>query len=768
MLFSYFKKIVLVFLLLGCFNSNLFAQKVGLVFSGGGAAGYAHIGVLKALEENHIPVDYIAGTSQGSIIGAMYASGFSPTQIEAFVQTESYKNMAIAYIEDKYAYYFKRNDPTPSWLEFKLSVDSTIRVRIPTNVMSPVSLDFGLMEFTCGASAAANYNFDSLFVPFRCVAADIDKKEPVIFRKGDLGQAVRASISYPFYIPPVVVDDKLLFDGGMYNNFPSNVMYDDFYPDFIIGSTVAANGGKPDEDNLLSQIRSMLVSKTNFTVPCEGGIVIKPETNATLFDFSNPQPIIDSGYVATMRNIEFIKQHIQRRVDSTELETKRINFRSKIPAIVFDKIDIEGLTKNQTDYAKSVFQPRKLRGKELTMEDIKKGYFRLASDNKISYIFPKAKYNFLTKHYDLNLKIKKERDIITYFGGNFSNRPISEGYVGVQYNYLSFFATEIMANAHFGKLYSSVQLKTRFDFPFKTPIYIEPSLTWNKFDYYSSSNAFLADVKPSYLKEYEQFGNINTGFRAGKKGRVIAGVGKGYITDNYYQTPFFSVKDTTDQTKFDLFTAQGYYEINSLNRKMYANQGAYLNFKIRYVSGLETNIPGSTSLDTLKELKNNHEWFTLKFKGERYFNRKGTLKIGIYGEGVYSTQTFFNNYTASILSAPAFQPTPDSRTVFLQNYRANQYVAGGLKFVVNFRKNIELRAEGYIFQPYKAIEKTTDLKAVYGNVLATQHYIGTGAIVWITPAGPMSFSVNYYDHTEKPFSVLFHFGYILFNKRVLE
>lgn len=768
MLFRRFKKYFFAFFVVIFVQTLVVAQSVGVVFSGGGAAGYAHIGVLKALEENHIPVDYIAGTSQGSIIGAMYALGFSPQQIEMYVQTESYKNMTVAYIEDKYAYYFKRNDPTPSWIEFKLTIDSTIKARIPTNVMSPVSLDFGVMEFTCGPSAAAKYNFDSLFIPFRCVAADIDKKEPVVFRKGDLGEAVRASISYPFFIPPVVVDDKLLFDGGMYNNFPSNVMYDDFYPDFIVGSTVAGNSHKPDEDDLLSQIRSMLVSKTNFTVPCEGGVLIKPETNSSLFDFSNPQPIIDSGYVATMRNIEFIKQHVQRRTDSTELAERRKEFRSKIPPMIFDKINIEGLNKSQTEYAKSVFQPRKLKGKEMTLEDIKKGYFRLASDNKIIYIFPKARYNPATGHYDLNLKIKKERDIITYLGGNFSNRPISEGYMGVQYNYLSFFATEIMANAHFGKLYSSVQLKTRFDFPFRVPIYIEPNFTWNKFDYYSSSNAFLADIKPAYLKEYEQFGNINTGFRAGKKGRFIAGVGKGYLTYNYYQTSQFSLKDTTDQTKFDLLTAQGTYEVNSLNRKMYANEGEYLNFKVRYVAGDEANIPGSTSMDTLNVVKNKHEWFTLKLKGEKYFNRKGTLKIGIYGEGVYSTQTFFNNYTSSILSAPAFQPTPDSKTMFLENYRANQYIAGGLKFVVNFRKNIELRAEAYIFQPYKAIEKTTDLRAVYGNAFATQHYIGTGAIVWTTPAGPMSFSVNYYDHTDKPLSFLFHFGYILFNKRVLE
>lgn len=755
----------LFFILLIFFQNNLKAQKVGVVFSGGGAAGYAHIGVLKALEENHIPVDYIAGTSEGALIASMYAIGFSPVQIQEFIKTEAYINMSLGVIEDKYAYYFKNVDENPSWISFKLSLDSAIKLRLPTNVLNPISLDFGLMEFTGGPAAAAQYNFDSLFIPYRCVAADVEKKEIVIFKDGDLGQAVRASIAYPFFIPPVMVDGRLLYDGGFYNNFPANIMYDDFYPDFIIGSTVAGNIPAADEDNIFSQIKCMLLSKTKFDIPCEAGLIIKPRTNVSIFDFSNPQPTIDSGYVATMRQMDFIKQHIERRVSPDELKVKRVNFNKKIPKTIFDNIYIEGLNSKQAEYARRILRHN---SKQVNMEDIKAGYFRLASDNKIKYIYPRAKYNSQTGFYDLYLKIKKERDIVTYFGGNFSNRPISQGYLGVQYNYLDRFAAGITANAYFGKLYNSIQLKTRFDFPFKLPVYVEPNLTWNKWDYYSSSNAFLTDVKPAYLKQNEQYGALNIGFPTGKKGRIIAGGGKGRVTDKYYQTSHFTEHDTADRTDFDMFTYQAAWEINSLNRKQYANQGEYVNIKIRYVNGLETNTPGSTSLFTDTRFKKYHEWATFSAKGERYFNRRGTLKIGIYGEGVYSTQTLFNNYISSVLSSPAFQPTPDSKTIFLENYRAHQYLAGGLKFVVNFRENIEFRAEGYVFQPFQAFIKTADLKTDYGATFALQHYIGTAALVWSTPIGPMSLSLNYYDKEKKPFSVLFHFGYIMFNKRALE
>ncbi len=756
---------LLFFILFIFLVNDLAAQKVGLVLSGGGAAGYAHIGVMKALEENHIPIDYITGTSQGALVGSMFAMGYSPAQMEELVKTESFKNMAQAVIDEKYAYYFKRSEDNSSWLTFKLSLDSALTVRLPTNVLSPISVDFGLMEYLSGPAAVAKYNFDSLFVPFRCVAADIERKETIVFKNGDLGEAVRASIAYPFFIPPVVIDGRLLYDGGFYNNFTSNIMYDDFYPDFIIGSTVAGNSHSPDEDDIVSQIKSMLLIKTKFEVPCEAGIVIKPKTTVSLFDFNNPQPTIDSGYVETMRRIDFIKKNIARRADPAEVAAKRKAFRSKIPPQVFDKIYIEGLNNKQSEYARKILQRK---SKQISFEDIKGGYFRLASDNKIKSIFPKAKFNPATGYYDLYLKIKKERDIITYFGGNFSNRPISQGYIGLQYNYLSTFATEVMGNAYFGKLYSSVQVKTRLDFPFKVPVYIEPNFTFNKFDYYSSSNAFLTDIRPAYLKQSEEYGALNFGFPTGNKARIVFGGGGGRLTDTYYQTSNFTEKDTADRTNFDMFTSQIYYEVNSLNRKQYANQGEYLNFKVRYVTGVETNEPGSTSTDTVSEYRKSHQWITLNLRAERYFNRRGTLKIGLFGEAVYSTQDLFNNYTASILSAPAFQPTPDSKTLFLENYRAYQYAAGGLKFVVNFRPNIELRAEGYIFQPFRSLIETTDLKTEYSTPFAFQHYIVTGAIVWNTPVGPLSFSANYYDHQQTPVSFLFHFGYVMFNKRALE
>jgi NTE family protein len=747
------------------FSSSLKAQKVGLVLSGGAASGVAHIGVLKALEENHIPIDYITGTSMGALIGSLYAMGYSPDQIQQMVKSEQFRNWSEGIVDQKFAYYFKRDENNASWISFKLS-DSSLTSLLPTNLISPTAMDFGIMELASGAAAAAKYNFDSLFIPFRCVASDIEQKKSIVFRKGDLAEAIRASTAYPFYIKPITVDGKLLYDGGLYNNFPSNVMFEDFYPDFMIGSNVTGNNPPPDENDLISQLKCMAQSKSDYSIQCEAGIIIEPKTDVGLFNFSNVDPIIDSGYAAAMRSMDFIKTYVDRRVEPIEIAAKRLQFISKQPPIIFDMIYIEGLNKNQSEYAIKVLRHK---NRLVNLDDIKEGYFRLASDNKIKSINPKAKYNPSTGYYDLYLRIKKERNMITYFGGNFSNKPISEGFLGLQYNYLGKFAAGVMANAYFGKLYNSALFKTRFDFPLKTPLYVEPVFCWNKWDYYKSSNAFLEDVKPAYLIQTETYGNLNVGFPTGKKGRIVTGGGYARITDYYYQTGNFSQRDTADRTDFDVGSLQAYYEINSLNRKQYANQGEYMNLSIRYLNGLETNKPGSTTLvDTLTKYHNYHEWIMIKATGERYFNRRGSLKIGLFGEAAYSNQTLFNNYTSSILSAPAFQPTPDSKTVFLENYRTHKYVAGGLKFIFNIRKNIEFRVEGYIFQPYQVLIKREDLKVDYGQPFALQHYIGTGGLVWHTPVGPMCLSVNYYDQVKNPFSILFHFGYIIFNKRALE
>ena len=184
------------------------AQKVGLVLSGGGAVGLTHIGVMKAFEENEIPIDYIAGSSMGALIGAMYAAGLSPWQIDSLFNTERYKLMASGGLQDEYIFHFKEEVPDASLINLKFDLDTSLQASLPTNLRSPVLIDYEQMRGFAGASAVSGSNMDSLFVPYRCVASDITAQRPVVFSKGDLAQAVRASMSYPFYFKPIRIDGE--------------------------------------------------------------------------------------------------------------------------------------------------------------------------------------------------------------------------------------------------------------------------------------------------------------------------------------------------------------------------------------------------------------------------------------------------------------------------------------------------------------------------------------------------------------------------------
>lgn len=749
-----------------------FCQKVGVVLSGGGASGLSHIGVLKALEENNIPVDYISGASIGAFVGALYSIGYSPKQMEQIVLSEDFSNWAYGNIDKKYVYYFKKKDNNASWISLKLSLDTAIETNLPTNLVSPASIDFSLMENMAPASAAANYNFDSLFIPFRCVAADIEAKKSVIFNNGDLGEAVRASISYPFYLKPITVDGKLLFDGGIYNNFPSNVMYEQCFPDIIIGSNVSGNVPAPDEDNLISQLKTMLINRTTYDVQCPNGILIEPKVNSSTFDFSNPKAQIDSGYVATMRQIETIKNRITRRVDSTQLASKRKLFIGKEPKLVFGDIYITGLKKNQAQYVRSVLHKKR---ESTPLEKFKPAYFRLVEDDKIKQIYPKAKFNPQNGNYDLFLKMKKERDIVAEMGGDISNRPISEVFAAFEYKYLGNIGVSAMANGYFGKLYASAQAKVRIDFPFTVPFYIEPVLTFNRWDFFKSSNLFFEDVRPAYLIQSDQSAYLNLAMPLSNKDKLVIGSGLATTNDQYYQNSLFTQKDTPDVTTFNMVTAHLLLERNTLNRKQYATQGTYLGFKIRLIQGEEYTKPGTT--DTLlKPSRKIHQWAQLKFVLDKYYKQRGILRMGFYFEGVYSNQDTMNNYTASLLASPAFQPLSESKTLFQPNFRSHIYAAFGLKNIITIKNRLDFRLEGYFYQPYRQLDLVNGHQE-YSTPFLRRYFIATAALVGHTPIGPISFSVNYYyDEKDplgikkeaKPFSFLFHFGYILFNKKATD
>ena len=160
-------------------NSAAARQSVGLVLSGGGAKGIAHIGVIQALEENDIPIDYVTGTSMGAIVGSLYAMGFTPADMMELITSREFGYWSTGTIDPSLSYYFSAPTPSPAMFTFNIGrSDSTAAV--PASFISPLPMNFEFMRLFSPYTAACGGDFDRLMVPFLCVSSDMNAREPVV------------------------------------------------------------------------------------------------------------------------------------------------------------------------------------------------------------------------------------------------------------------------------------------------------------------------------------------------------------------------------------------------------------------------------------------------------------------------------------------------------------------------------------------------------------------------------------------------------------
>lgn len=768
------RKIILLSILTVCTSFWLPAQKVGLVLSGGGTDALAHIGVIKALEENNIPIDYITGTSMGAMIGALYASGIPIEHIEKYFVSRYFLDISTGEIPENFHYFYPHPAPSPSMisLRFKKS-QKGYSILLPSQVISSEAMDFEAVKFLAEAEKLANYNFDSLMIPFRCVAADLVTKELVVFKNGSLTEALRASMSYPFFVRPIKINGHLMYDGGIYNNFPVDIMCSDFKPDYIIGSNVSQNVEAPDDDDLFSQLQNILIKPTDYSIYCSEGELIEPSTDFGVFNFSHAQEAIDSGYVTTLRHIEHIKFHVASlNMDTASGSTDTTNsFYHKKNQIAIGNVTFKGINQQQATYAGSVLQHKKKKQKEITLKTFERNYYRLFQESYIEDIRTTLHYNPTTKKYDAHVEVEPIKSLTLDLGGNIASRPITTGYAGFSYNNLSTFGFKFGLNTHFGKMYQALNIYTRFDIPSKLPFYIMPKFVTHKWNWFESrqSNLFVSE-KPNYIIEGETYAGVEFGTAIGNHLKLTGEVEYLQMQSDYYQTKNFAPTDTTDYTLFNAINNKITITSNSLNLRQYPYSGNRLTAQATYTSGNEFYHPGSTAPGN-EESRTSHSFLQLKLDYQQYFRINSKLRAGMTISGAYSGMAFFKNYTSTVIQSPSFKPTPDSKTLFLESFHANKFIGAGGQLVLLPIKNFQVRAEVYIFQPYRAFKLDEDGQVAFGTPFADRFSILSAVASYQTPFGPLSFSANYYyneqtvsPEDEFPLTLLVNFGYIIFNK----
>ena len=770
---SHPKKLFVLFLVL--FVLQVKAQKVGLVLSGGGAKGLAHIGTLKALEENHIPIDYITGTSMGGIVGAMYAAGYSPAQIEKIALSSDFQDWVSGKYKSDYSYYFQKNSNNASILTAKLSIDQGLRLSFRPNIVNDIPLNFALLELFSQASAIAKDNFDDLFVPYRCMVSDVLSQKSITVSKGSLAEAVRATMTVPLIYRPIKLDNKYVFDGGLYNNFPADIMKNEFKPDFIIGANVSSktfNEYPKDDDRLMNRfLVYMFLSKSDSTLVGENGIYIQPNlANFSVTNFTPVEELIKQGYDATMADMENIKKAIARRIDPQELLTKRNKFNERKPDLVFSNVIVSGVNSQQKKYIERLF---KSDHPTFNLADIRRGYYKLVADETFETIYPKISYQPETDSYNFEIVAKPKKSLKIDFGGNISSRPISNVYLGLQYNYLNRKAYTFGTNFYSGRFYESVQLSGRVDYPSGLPLFLGAEITYNHWNYYNTSQIFLENPHPTYIEQADRKIDLKLGMPLNRNARITLSTSFINNNDRYSPTNTFAVGDILDKTIYNGLRGSLAFEQNSLNRKQYPTRGHSFLLSVNYSTGKENYTPGNKYNDKIEAgqlqiFRKFREWGHIKLSDEHYFFHTNRYTLGYLVEGVISNQPLLANYYSTLLAAPAFYPLQDSRSLFLEKFRATSYLAGGLKNIFQLKRNLDLRVEGYMFLPYKEFEQSGLQDVKYAKAFSNWRYAGTAALVYNTPVGPISFSYNLYNDPIKRSGVLLHLGYLIYNKRSIE
>lgn len=278
--------------------------KIGLVLSGGAARGLAHIGVLKALEEQGVRIDAIAGTSMGAVVGGLYASGYSIAELEKLATTLDWQQALSDAPPRKDVPFRRKQDDRDFLVKQKLSFRDDGSLGLPLGVIQGQNLAL-LLESKL-AHAADVRDFDKLPIPFRAVATDITSGEKVIFRRGHLPQVIRASMSIPAVFAPVELDGRLLVDGGMTDNIPVDVVREmgvDLAILVDIGTPLRNRKQLATVVDVLNQSITLMTrrnSEEQLASLRREDILVQPPLSAFgVTDFGRAQDMIDAGYRAT-------------------------------------------------------------------------------------------------------------------------------------------------------------------------------------------------------------------------------------------------------------------------------------------------------------------------------------------------------------------------------------------------------------------------------------------------------------------------------------
>lgn len=755
-----FLSIVLVVSISGnSFSTEKPRQSVGLVLSGGGAKGIAHVGVIKALEENNIPIDFITGTSMGAIVGGLYAAGYTPNEIVNLILSDDFSHWSTGTIDRNLIYNYLKPDKDPTIVSFNLSKKDSGKSTnfLPSSFINPLPMNFGFMELFTPHTAACQEDFDNLFVPFRCVASDIYRKEKIVLSNGNLGDAIRMSMTFPVAFKPIEYNGYPMFDGGIYDNFPVDVMKSEFAPDIIIGVDVSVHE-EPDLENLVSQLESMVIQQEDYTLSEDDGIKIHIDLKEFgLLDFPKAEEITEKGYEKANLLMDSIKIRIDSRVPQSTVDFKRQLYKASMPKVLFDTITIEGTNKLTTNSLKHLFQPEN--NDYLDIPTAKKAYYRAITTGKFKDLVLSPQYIEDKNMFNLKMKVDAKDDLGVGIGGYLSSSTNSMIFVSANYKTLNLSSFESQLKGWVGQSYYGGLLDAKISMLTRFPAIFKVNVVASRQKFYENDVLFFEDNLPAFITKKDFHAKLMCGLGLGRNSKLDLSVGFGYLNDLFYSNnkiDFSSIGK--DEGRYKLGQIKLKYHYTTLDNDVFPSEGTQF-----YIAG--AGFLGKKKLilreEGIETDYNKLYWLQAELFMQKYLTFGKHFSLGAKLDAIISNKKLFDSYTASIVQAPSFLPTQSTQSLFIPELRANSFVSLGILPIVKIVDNLQFRTEFYGYAPMREILSSGKGNAYYGKWFDKIRFLGEASVTYNLPFASISLYGNYINSNTDRWNFGISFGYFI-------
>lgn len=733
--------------------------KVGLVLSGGGAKGIAHVGVIKALEENNIPIDCVAGTSMGAIVSSLYACGYSPEEMMALFTSEGFGYWSSGTIDRNLVYYETMPEPTPQWLsvdlDFRNTQENNIGSQIiPSNLISPLPMNIEFLKLYAPYTEQCGGNFNKLFVPLRTVCSDVYHKHKIVCYKGSLGDAVRASMSFPLVFKPIEMDGVLVYDGGIYDNFPVDVMHEDFNPDFMIGVSVSGPDKKPEPDDIYSQLEDMIIQNNNYDLPEQYGVKIQvPVLDFGVLDWSEAITIYEIGYKTGLAMVDSIKQRCPYRIPESEVNRRREAFRSHTPVLEFDSIVVKGALPKQAEYLADLFRGGRKDDRPIDINQVENAYYRAVTSGKLNNLVPQASFGKDGNVLILDASVKNPWSV--GLGGWITSSTHSMLYISFGFKTLNLNSLDLNLEGWLGQSYYAGMISGRISLPASNPSSLCLTGVISRQKYYESELLFYQDNTPASINELQEYLRLEYSVATGRPAKAYVNFSAGRLVDNYFLMSE-SPQTGRDLTKYHSLALKGGYEYNTLSNLLYPMSGRLTQANVIGMYERSKFLPADAALNADPSYAG-HFNLSVEAEWKNFYPVHKNFIIGGMAKGVATLAKLYQNYVATLIHAPAFAPTPSTKNYFNTAFRADNYVAAGVIPIWNPLQKLQVRGDFYLYSPIRNL-KNEGMTCRYDGWFRKAEFLGEVAAVYNFKFASLSLYCNYLSYPAHNWNFGINFG----------